>query len=33
MWDKSPGDRIEMKIRRQRWLLGPIQLTREMVLQ
>lgn len=33
MWDKSPGDRIEMEIRRKRWLGGPRQLTREIVLQ
>ena len=33
MWDKSPGDRIEMEIRRKRWLAGPRQLTREIVLQ
>ena len=33
MWDKSPGDRIEMEIRRKRWLAGPNQLTREIVLQ
>ena len=33
MWDKSPGDRIEMEIRRKRWLSGPRQLTLEIVLQ
>ena len=33
MWDKSPGDRIEMEIRRKRWLAGARQLTREVVLQ
>ena len=33
MWDKSPGDRIKMKIRRKRWLSEPKQLTREVVLQ
>jgi len=33
MWDKSPGDSIEMEIRRKRWLTGARQLTREVVLQ
>jgi hypothetical protein len=33
MWDKSPGDRITVKIRRRRWLSGARQLTREVVLQ
>ena len=33
MWNKSPGDRIELEIRRKRWLSGPRQLTREIVLQ
>ena len=33
MWDKSPGDSITMEIRRKRWLSGPRQLTREIVLQ
>jgi uncharacterized iron-regulated protein len=33
MWDKSPGDRITVEIRRSRWLSGARQLTREVVLQ
>jgi len=33
MWDKLPGDRITMEIRRKRWLSGTRQLTREVVLQ
>ena len=33
MWDKSPGDSIEMQIRRKRWLTGVRQLTRKIVLQ
>ena len=33
MWDKSPGDEIEMEIRRKRWLAGPEQMTRNIVLQ
>jgi hypothetical protein len=33
MWDKSPGDRIGMEILRKRWLSGPRQLTREVLLQ
>jgi uncharacterized iron-regulated protein len=33
LWDKLPGDKIAMEIERKRWLSGPRQLTRELVLQ
>jgi S1-C subfamily serine protease len=33
LWDRSPGDRIQVEIRRRRWLSGERRLTREVVLQ
>jgi uncharacterized iron-regulated protein len=33
LWDKSPGDSVEMEVLRRRWLSGRRQLTREVVLQ
>lgn len=32
MWDKMPGDRIRLEIRRKRWPFAPRRLTREVTL-
>jgi uncharacterized iron-regulated protein len=33
MWDRMPGDRIRLEIRRKRWRLAPRRLIRELTLQ
>ncbi len=33
LWDRSPGDRIQVEIRRRRWLSGARRLTLEVALQ
>ena len=33
LWDRSPGDRIQVEIRRKRWLSGARRLTLEVALQ
>jgi len=33
LWDKMPGDRISLEIRRKRWPFAPRRLTREVTLQ
>jgi S1-C subfamily serine protease len=33
LWDKRPGDRIVVEVRRSLWLLGEVRLSRRVVLR